>query len=194
VSGQVRNELLPLLVKDQTIRVHLRHIDAFLQSTLAQHVFHRCISAETSIKIELNMDKPIGASTWINADIAPLIRLATSRPNCQLTFTSGVAKRQGSRGDTKFASMIEELNCLFRLVQLAAWKRVCEKVIVKVKLAESSSWAEPSSWPAWSGGVEIALRQGCRWRWLSTLGFQRWGRQESVFYNERLMAVVDDTW
>ncbi|KAF1837651.1 hypothetical protein BDW02DRAFT_627761 [Decorospora gaudefroyi] len=181
-SRQTRNELLPLLVKNQTIQVRLRHVPAFLESTLARYVFHQDVSAETPIIIEIIMDRLTTSHTHMECDIAPLLRLVVGRPKVQLAFSSPILDSMltvdlsapvGSPVRTN--ARIKELNQIFGLWYRETWTSALDDSIARVELSETMGNR------GYNGLVQLVLKPGGKAPDLPTLGFhERYRDDESV--------------
>jgi hypothetical protein len=158
---QIHHELLPLLVKDQTIRVPLRHIGAFLDSTLGLYVFHPDISSTIPVHIQISMDVLPSSCFVMETDIAPLLRLVLNRRNFRLSFITT---------EPRSVQNVEFLNRIFSMEFRDAWIAACKSWLVQFELNEADLDSG-----IYRGNVDLFVRKGHTAPDLTTLGFDdRW--------------------
>ncbi len=157
---------MPLLVKNQTTRVRLRHVPAFLQSTLAHYIFHQGTTADILVNIEIQLGTPATSSSPLETDIAPLLRRIPKRSNIHFTLAlSGIRAtvthefRPFEKGLASLDKRVNDLNRLFQPVYLDAWKTACNTSIAQMELSEMG------------GMLSLAVKKGHEWPSLTELGF-----------------------
>ncbi|KAH7383983.1 hypothetical protein BKA66DRAFT_570168 [Pyrenochaeta sp. MPI-SDFR-AT-0127] len=152
VSHQIRGELLSLLVKSRTIRVHLRLIPAFMNSQLCHLVFDREISPEVPITIEIPMDRLKHSVTSMDADVTKFLVLVLNTPRIRLIFSGtwdqpqsqltsqrviGIQGPEHLREVDAIESRLHDLNRVFSFKNREEWRNALDTSIARVELSET---------------------------------------------------------